>query len=335
MTTAPIKVAHAFSGIDGFGLGFGDDYETTAHIEWDKSKQRVLREHTPTNIPIMEDISDVHGQDIGDPEVLCGGFPCQDTSIAAPHRAGLDGARSHNFYEFARLVEECAEIVDATNPRWWIIENPTGLLKSRGGRDMATVIRVMAELGYGLAWRVVDGGKLGTPQRRGRIIMVGHRGGDPRPSWQVLGDGGAGGETARPHHDGGPDAGPSTGPFVAGDSVVRVWRKGARPRVALSKGYAGGYRETWVDDGKGNTLTGFDGGMATRQTHLIAQHGRLRTLSLTEWERLMGFPDGWTAMLPDSKRYVALGDAVHVGTARWLGQRLAQVHHALPQLQAS
>lgn len=71
-----------------------------------------------------------------------------------------------------------------------------------------------------------------------------------------------------------------------------------------------------------NTLTGFDGGGATRQVHLIAQHGRLRTLTLTEWERLQRFPDGWTEGIPDSARFTALGNAMHVGMAEWLGRRI-------------
>ena len=97
-----------------------------------------------------------------------------------------------------------------------------------------------------------------------------------------------------------------------------IWRKSARPRASLAKG---GY-ETWVADGDANTLTGFDAGGPLRQTHLIYQHGRVRTLSLTEWERLQGFPDDWTAAAPDSARYTQLGNAMAVPMATWLGRRL-------------
>jgi DNA (cytosine-5)-methyltransferase 1 len=92
----------------------------------------------------------------------------------------------------------------------------------------------------------------------------------------------------------------------------------------------GGY-ETWVADGMANTLTGFDGGGPARQTHLISQGGHLRTLTLTEWERLQGFPDDWTAGTgaPDSARYQMLGNAMHVGMAEWLGHRLAAAHAAV------
>ncbi len=84
-----------------------------------------------------------------------------------------------------------------------------------------------------------------------------------------------------------------------------------------------------------NTLTGFDGGGATRQTHLVMQDGRLRTLTLTEWERLSGFPDGWTDTMPDSERYAALGDCFHVDTAEWLGHQLRTVHESVPMLPAA
>lgn len=88
--------------------------------------------------------------------------------------------------------------------------------------------------------------------------------------------------------------------------------------MAISKG---GY-ETWVRADRANTLTGFDGGLATRQTHLIHQNGRLRTFTPVEWERLQGFPDGWTDGMPDGQRFNALGDAIHVGTALWVARRM-------------
>jgi DNA (cytosine-5)-methyltransferase 1 len=105
-----------------------------------------------------------------------------------------------------------------------------------------------------------------------------------------------------------------------------VWRKSARARGKL----VDGHYETWVPAEHGNTLTGFDGGGPLRQTHLVAQSGRLRTLTLTEWERLQGFPDGWTAGMPDSSRYQAIGNAIHTGTAAWLARRLDHVQRTMP-----
>lgn len=110
-----------------------------------------------------------------------------------------------------------------------------------------------------------------------------------------------------------------------------IWRKSARARASIAKG---GY-ETWKPDGDANTLTGYDGGGPLRQTHLVYQHGRVRTLTLTEWERLQGFPDGWTTGVPESARYTQLGNAMAVPMAAWLGRRLMAVEQAVPMIATS
>lgn len=322
---ALITYVSTFSGIGGFEVGFSRlGWRNQLMVEVDQNCQDVLREHFP-NTPLMGDIRDVPGSALDHPTLVGGGFPCQDTSIGAPHRRGLAGARSGLFWEFHRLLDEHLRLVDASSPEWVVIENPEGLLTSRGGRDAAAVFGGLEDLGYGWAYRVVDGGQLGTPQRRRRVIVVGHRGGDPRPAWDVLGESGAGGSAGRANPVGRSSHGPRPVPGPIGPTRALIWRKSARPRAALS---AGGY-ETWVPADFANTLAGFDGGGPTRQTHLIAQGGRVRTLTLTEWERLQGFPDGWTASMPQSARYTALGNAIHTGTAFWLARRMDAVHRRL------
>lgn len=329
----------AFTGIGGFDLAFNRlGMRATAMTEIDPSCQTVLQRHFP-NVPLKGDISDVRATEIGRPDLFVGGFPCNDTSIAAPHRAGLAGKRSGNFYEFTRLLGEYQRLIDAQLPRWVVIENPPGLLRSNGGRDMAAVVYGLEELGYGWAFRVVDGRHLHsagrrTPQRRERVIVVGHLGGDAAPAGEVLGLPADRHAADRAHQVGRPAHGPRAVPSAVRGAVV--WRKSARPRAALSEG---GY-ETWVPDGTANTLTGFDGGGPARQTHLIAQGGGVRTLTLTEWERLQGFPDGWTEgiqpgdvrrkkVLIRAGRYTMIGNAIHTGTAEWLGRRLLDVHNSL------
>lgn len=320
----PLKFASAFTGIGGFEQGFAEcGWEPTVLIEINKHCRSILQRQYP-NTPLLGDITDVSGADLGHPDLVGGGFPCQDTSIAAPHRAGLRGARSGLYYDFIRLVEEHHRLVDATRPEWVLIENTPGLLKSNDGRDMAAVVGGLEDLGYGWAYRTVDARHLGTPQRRPRVIVVGHRGGDPRVPWAVLGDAPAGGDADPTHPVRRGQGGPRPAGVPAPDEVV-VWRKSARPRAALSKG---GY-ETWVRDEIANTLTGFDGGNAARQTHLIHQGGRLRTLTFTEWERLQGFPDGWTEGMPANERYQALGNAIHTGTAAWIARRIDRVRSNL------
>lgn len=120
---------------------------------------------------------------------------------------------------------------------------------------------------------------------------------------------------------------------------VRFVRKSARPGGKVTEGaYA-----SWVEADFFNVLNPNDGvrpnpktGITTmapqNQTHLIYQDGRLRVLTPLEWERLQGFPDGWTEGIPDEERLYALGDAMNVDMAAWLGHRIRQVHEALPLL---
>lgn len=85
-----------------------------------------------------------------------------------------------------------------------------------------------------------------------------------------------------------------------------------------------------ADHESGNTLTGFDGGGPARQTHLVEQAGRLRTLTLTEWERLSGVPDGWTDMVAsDAARFTMLGNIAHPALTEWLGRRILAVDASL------
>lgn len=333
-----MKFASAFSGIGGFELGFQRaGIATTALIELEKNRAPCLREQFPDTPLMIGDIKDVNGTELGTIDGLAAGFPCKDISKGKGHRQGLAGKHSHAFFHLPRLVDEYARLVDETNPRWVILENSPELITSRwnGGRDMGTALRTMVELGYGMAWRVFDARHFGTPQRRRRIVLVGHRGGDPRPAGEVLDLLERGDETAPTCDDGVEDTGPDAGPFVVGSDLVRVWRKGARPRLNIKYGYEGGYRETWVDDGLANTLTANDGPSNTRQTHLIAQGGSLRALTAVEWERLQGFPDDWTAAMGHSARYDALGNAMHVNMAEWLGRRIVDVSNTIPMIGAA
>ncbi|NDD53588.1 DNA (cytosine-5-)-methyltransferase, partial [bacterium] len=96
--------------------------------------------------------------------ILTGGFPCQDLSVAGK-RAGLAGQRSGLFWEIIRLAEEL-------KPEALLLENVPGLLSSNGGRDMATVVGALEELGYRVGWRVLDAQHFGVPQRRRRIFII-------------------------------------------------------------------------------------------------------------------------------------------------------------------
>ncbi len=99
------------------------------------------------------------------PDLIIGGFPCQDLSVAG-RRAGLAGERSGLFFEFARIVGE-------VRPTWFVIENVPGLLSSNKGADFDVVLNTMGQFGYGMAWRILDSRYFGVPQRRRRVYVVG------------------------------------------------------------------------------------------------------------------------------------------------------------------
>lgn len=321
-----LQVVSAFTGIAGFDLGFeAAGMEVTHQIEWDPSCQKVLRRHYP-HVNLMGNICDVTGTDLGRPDVLAGGFPCQNTSIGAPHREGLAGSKSQHFFEFARLVGEVARLVDTSRPEWVVIENPPGLLKSNAGRDMATVARTLEDLGYGWAYRVVDCRSVGSAQRRPRVVIVGVRGGDARLAQSVLADYGTGDIAAGLRLEQTGDVRPGV-PATADGS--RLFRKRSNPRGKASEGAWASYDQ----QGFFNTLTNNDSGSNLRQKHIVLQGGRLRALTPVEWERLQGFPDTWTEGIPDRERFLALGDAMNVNLAEWLGRRIMHVEKSLPSIE--
>ena len=161
-----MKVASFFSGIGGIDLGLEKaGMEVVFQCEILNFGQKVLRKHWP-NVKLADDITKVIAADIPDVDVFAGGFPCQDLSLANQgKRKGLEGERSGLFFRYAELIKE-------KRPRWVFIENVPGLLNSAKGEDFKVVLSTLDELGYGVAWRVLDAKFFGTPQRRRRTYIV-------------------------------------------------------------------------------------------------------------------------------------------------------------------
>lgn len=157
-----LKILDLFSGIGGFSLGLErtGNFETAAFCEIDKAAQKVLKKHWP-NVPIFEDVSTLTAKDLnGTIDVICGGFPCQDISLAGKG-AGLEGARSGLWFEFHRLIQEI-------KPKFVIIENVSAL-RSRG---LDRVLRSLSEIGYDAEWHCIPASAVGAPHRRDRIWII-------------------------------------------------------------------------------------------------------------------------------------------------------------------
>ena len=161
-----MRFASFFAGIGGFDLGLEQaGMQPVFMCEKNPFCQKVLARHWP-EVRLMGDINEVQVQDVPDAELWCGGFPCQDLSLANQgKRRGLEGDRSGLFFRFA-------ELLDGARPGWVIIENVPGLLNSADGRDFEVVLKTLDELGYGVSWRVLDAKHFGTPQRRRRVYVV-------------------------------------------------------------------------------------------------------------------------------------------------------------------
>ena len=173
-----------FAGIGGFELAMTRvGILPVVSVEIDKKASGVLSEHF-TDTTIMGDIKGVSGADLFNAGfdsangVITGGFPCQDLSVAG-RRAGLAGERSGLFWEIHRLLDE-------TKTKWFVLENVPGLLSSNNGRDMGIVLGSLAELGYGLAYRILDAQHFGVAQRRRRVFIVGRLGDDWRTPAKIL-----------------------------------------------------------------------------------------------------------------------------------------------------
>ena len=159
-----------FAGVGGFDLAMErNGVKVVAAVEIDKKCQEVLAHRFPST-KLFDDVTTVKGSDLigagftPSAGIITGGFPCQDLSVAGK-RAGLAGERSGLFWEIARIVEE-------TQSEYAILENVPGLLSSNNGADFAVVLGTMADLGYSVAWRVLDAQYFGVPQRRKRVFIA-------------------------------------------------------------------------------------------------------------------------------------------------------------------
>jgi DNA (cytosine-5)-methyltransferase 1 len=212
----------------------------------------------------------------------------------AGKRAGLSGERSGLWYEFERILSEL-------RPRWALIENVPGLLSSNAGRDFGFILRGMDDLGYGIAWRVLDARFFGVPQRRRRVFIVGCLG-DAARAAQVL----AVCESCGGHPQARGEAWKTTPAET--DDGAQGFSEPADP-ISAHEG------KTYTHEGKNNF-----------RLHNVING--VRRLTPLECERLQGWPDGHTQytadgkLIPDSHRYRMIGNGVVATVAEWIGHRL-------------
>lgn len=157
-----LRLLDTFSGIGGFSYAaerIVGGFETVAFVERALYCQRILAKHWP-NVPIYDDITTFHPQP-GTADVICGGFPCQDISLAGKQAGIKEGTRSGLFYELMRVI--CL-----VRPQYVVLENVSAIVTN--GLD--TVLAELAEAGFDAEWACIPASAVGACHQRDRWWLV-------------------------------------------------------------------------------------------------------------------------------------------------------------------
>lgn len=179
-----IRVVELFAGVGGFRIGLegaSDVYQTIWNNQWEPSTKHqdaslVYRARFGSNGHSNNDICTIATKDIPDHDLLVGGFPCQDYSVAATlsRSGGIEGKKGVLWWQIYRILEEKGE----KRPNYIFLENVDRLINSpatQRGRDFAIILASLSDLGYIVEWRVINAAEYGMPQRRRRTYIVGYR----------------------------------------------------------------------------------------------------------------------------------------------------------------
>ena len=182
-----LKTIELFAGVGGFRIGlkrsstkirkfdvvWSNQWEPTTKVQ---HASDIYAEKFGTKNHSNEDICSVKTKDIPDHDVLVGGFPCQDYSVASTlkNAHGIIGKKGVLWWEIYRILTEKS----AKAPKYLILENVDRLLKSpasQRGRDFAIILSSLNSLGYAVEWRVIDASEYGMPQRRKRVFIMAYK----------------------------------------------------------------------------------------------------------------------------------------------------------------
>ena len=179
-----IRVVELFAGVGGFRIGLegaSDVYQTVWNSQWEPSTKHqdaslAYRARFGCIGHSNNDICTVSTSEIPDHDLLVGGFPCQDYSVAATlsRSGGIEGKKGVLWWQIYRILEEKGE----NRPNYIFLENVDRIINSpatQRGRDFAIILASLSDLGYIVEWRVINAADYGMPQRRRRTYIVGYR----------------------------------------------------------------------------------------------------------------------------------------------------------------
>lgn len=183
MDNKKIKVVELFAGVGGFRLGLEkNNYDVIWSNQWEPSTKTqhasmVYEARFGKKNHSNEDINEVvtrNVEEIPDHDLLVGGFPCQDYSVATTlhNSKGLKGKKGVLWWSIHKILEK-----KKNKPKYLFLENVDRLLKSpskQRGRDFAVMLQSLNDLGYAVEWRVINAAEYGMPQRRRRVFFIGY-----------------------------------------------------------------------------------------------------------------------------------------------------------------
>jgi len=404
-TMKDIRVVELFAGVGGLRLGFeaaSDRYKTVWANQWEPGKAvqyaaDCYKSHFGENSLVNEDINTVLDQ-VPEHDLLTGGFPCQDYSVAHTGAKGIEGKKGVLWWSIN-------DIIKLRKPKYVILENVDRLLKSpakQRGRDFGIILRCLADEGYTVEWRVVNAADYGYQQRRRRTFIFAaspdtktakqmkklpeFEGNEDKWINWLMKDGFFAQTfavkdehikdkkptytTVEPYKDlvevtdhfkaafwnagmmiNGKIYSEELVPvekepitigqlmetgkidehyFISGEQMPKwVYMKGAKK---INRKSAEGFEYTFSEgpiafpdptDKPFRTMLTSEGSL-NRSTHVIADKktGMIRKLTPVECERADGFPDGWTATMPERWRYFTMGNALVVPLISDMGRTL-------------
>ena len=378
-----IKVVELFAGVGGFRLGLDGysnpkypDFEMKPagnfHTVWANNwepdgrptKQfawRCYEKRFGEGSCVNEDIAVVVEQikngerELPEFDMLVGGFPCQDYSVAKPASlaSGIEGKKGVLWWSINAILE-------MRHPKYVLLENVDRLLKSptaQRGRDFAIILSCLYRLGYSVEWHVVNAADYGMPQRRRRVYIYAEHDKDPYRSTKEFG---IGDKISRFKEAGVMQNGKVltrrvkpiyNGPqrtlgeflvpieqvpeefFITGDNL-KSWeylKGGKHEKRTASNGHEYVYSEGPIafpdplDKPSRTILTGEGGRGASRTKHVVMQNGRLRRLVPDELDQLQRFPKGWTNDgMTDGHRAFCMGNALVTEIPHRIGKIIAE-----------
>jgi DNA (cytosine-5-)-methyltransferase len=179
-----IRTVELFAGVGGFRIGLesaSGAFKTIWNNQWEPSTTRqdaslVYRARFGSEGHVNKDINTIDTSDIPDHDLMVGGFPCQDYSVAATlsKSGGIEGKKGVLWWQIYRILKEKGE----NRPDYVFFENVDRLLNSpasQRGRDFAIILASLSDLGYTVEWRVINAAEYGMPQRRRRTYILGYR----------------------------------------------------------------------------------------------------------------------------------------------------------------